>query len=127
MQRTIALRADGGRQRMVVGLGVVADDLDFLLDEPLARRRHEAGRVAEIFLAVLVLVMPASVDDHDVARTHDLAGGLLQIVVGDLFPFLFRNRHHDAGAEKMRQRHFVDERCALDDVRRRVDVGGVVH
>src|SRR3954447_7000786 len=37
MQRTVALRPDRGRQRMVVGLGVVADDLDLLLDKPLAR------------------------------------------------------------------------------------------
>ena len=127
MQRPVALRADRGGERMVVGLGVVADHLDLLLDEPLAGRRHEAGRAAEIVLAVLVLVMPAGVDDHHVARAHDLAGGLFQIVIGDRLPLLLRDRHHDAGAEEMRQRHLVDERRALHHVRRRVDVGGVVH
>ena len=127
MQRTVALRADGGGERMVVGLGVVADHLDLLLDEPIAGRRHEAGRAAEIVLAVLVELVPAGVDDHHVARPHDLAGGLFEVVVGDRLPFLLRDRHHDAGAEEMRQRHLVDERRALDDVRRRVDVRGVVH
>ena len=127
MQRPVALRADRRRERMIVGLGVVADHLDLLLDEPLAGRLHEAGRTAEIILAVLVLVVPAGVDDHHVARPHHLAGGLFQIVIGDRLPFLLRDRHHDAGAEEMRQRHLVDERRALDDVGRRVDVGGVVH
>src|SRR6202008_11972 len=47
MQRPVALRADRGGERMVVGLGVVADHFDFLLDEPFARRLHEAGRGAE--------------------------------------------------------------------------------
>ena len=127
MQRPVALRADRGRERMIVGLGVVADHLDLLLDEPLAGGRHEAGRAAEIVLAVLVELVPAGVDDDDVARAHDLAGGLFEIVVGDLLPFLLRDRHHDAGAEEVRQRHLVDERRALHDMRRRVDMGGVVH
>jgi len=43
MQRTVAMRANGSRERMVVGLRVVAHDLDLFLDEPLAGRRHEAG------------------------------------------------------------------------------------
>ena len=127
MQRAVALRPDRGGERMVVGLGVVADDLDLLLDEPFAGRRHEAGRAAEIVLAVLVKLVPAGIDDHHVARAHDLAGGLLQVVIGDLLPLLLRDRHHDAGAEEMRQRHLVDERRALNDVRRRIDMRGVVH
>ena len=127
MQRAVALRADGGGERMVVGLRVVADHLDLLLDEPFAGRRHEAGRAAEIVLAVLVELVPAGVDDHHVARPHDLAAGLFQIVAGDRLPLLLRDRHHDAGAEEMRQRHLVDERRALDHMRRRVDMRGVVH
>src|SRR5262245_64789520 len=63
MQRAVALRADRGGERVIVGLGVVADDLHLLLDEPLAGRRHKAGRAAEIVLAVLVKLMPAGVDD----------------------------------------------------------------
>ncbi len=127
MQRPVALRPDRRCQRMIVGLGVVADHLDLLLDEPFAGRLHEAGRTAEIILAVLVLVVPAGVDQHHVARPHHLAGGLLQVVVGDRLPFLLRDRHDDAGAEEVRQRHLVDERRALDDMGRCVDVGGVVH
>ena len=48
MQRAVALRADCGRERMVVGLRVVADDFHFLFDEPLTSRRNEAGSVAEV-------------------------------------------------------------------------------
>ena len=127
MQRPVALRTDRSRQRMIVGLGIVADDFHFLFHEPFAGRRHEAGRVTEIVFAILVLLVPAGVDDHHVARPHHLAGGLFEIVVGDRLPFLFRDRHDDAGAEKMRQRHFVDKRRALNDMRRRVDMRGVVH
>ena len=112
---------------MIVGLRVVADHLDLLLHEPMAGRRHKAGRAAEVVLAVLVLVVPAGVDDHHVARAHDLAAGFFQIVAGDRLPLLLGDRHHDAGAEEMRQRHLVDERRALHHMRRRVDMGGVVH
>jgi len=35
MQRPVALRPDRGRERMVVRLGVVADDLHLSLDEPV--------------------------------------------------------------------------------------------
>ena len=112
MQRAVALRADGGGERMVVGLRVVADDLDLLLDEPIAGRRHEAGAFAEIFLAVVVYLWCQPVLTMTTSpRAHRLAGGLLEIVVGDRFPLLLRDRHHDAGAEEMRQRHFVDERA----------------
>ena len=45
MQRPVALRADGGGERVIVRLGVVADDLDLLLDEPFAGGGDEAGRV----------------------------------------------------------------------------------
>src|SRR3954451_10179613 len=54
MQRTIALRPDGGSERMVIGLGVVAHNLDLLFDEPLARRRHKARRPTEVIFIVLV-------------------------------------------------------------------------
>ena len=79
---------------MIVGLGVVADDLHLFLDEPLARRRHEAGRAAEIVLVVLVGLVPAGVDDDDVARAHRRAGDLFEIVVGDRLPLFLRNRDH---------------------------------
>ena len=127
MQRAVAMRADRGGERMVVGLGVVADDLDLLLDEPVGGRRHEARALAEIFFAVAIFVMPAGVDDHDVVGPHRLAGGLFEIVIGDRLPHLLRDRDDDARAEEMRQRHFVDERRVLDDMRGRVDMGGVVH
>jgi hypothetical protein len=71
--------------------------------------------------------MPAGIDDDDVTLAHDLASGFLQVVVGDRLPLLLWNRDHDAGAEKVRQRHLVDEGRALHHVRRRIDVGGVVH
>src|SRR4029077_10178702 len=93
----------------------------------LAGRRDEAGRVAEIVLAVLVLLVPAGIDDHHVARAHHLARRLFQVVIVDRFPFLLRQRDLDAAAEEMRQRHLVDERRALHDMGRRVDVRGVVH
>ena len=54
MQRTIAMRADRGRERVIVGLRVVADHLDLLLDEPVAGGRHEAGALAEIIFAVAI-------------------------------------------------------------------------
>src|SRR4029079_7603036 len=47
MQPPRALGTDGSGERMVVGLGVVADHLDLLLHEPFAGRRHEARRAAE--------------------------------------------------------------------------------
>jgi len=72
-------------------------------------------------------VVPAGVDDDHVARAHHLARGLLQIVVGDRLPFLLGDRHHNAAAEKVRQRHFVDERGALYHMGGRVNVRGVVH
>jgi hypothetical protein len=127
VQRPVALRADGGCEWMVVGLRVVADHLDLLLHEPFAGRRHEAGRAAEIVLAVFVEFVPAGIDDHHVARAYDLTAGLFQIVAGDRLPFILRDRHHDAGPEEMRQRHLIDEGCALDHMRGRIDMRGVVH
>ena len=127
MQRAVALRPDRGGERMIVRLRVVAHDLHLLFDEPFASRRHEAGRAAEVVLAVFVLVMPAGVDNHHVARPHHLTGGLFQVVVGDLLPHLFLDRDHDARAEEVRQRHLVDKRRALNDVRRSIDVRGVMH
>src|SRR5690606_37702139 len=76
MQRTVALRPDGGGERMIVGLGVVTDDLHLLLHEPVGGRWHEARRAAEIVLRVLVLMVPAGIDDHHIARPHHLARGL---------------------------------------------------
>src|SRR5262249_32361032 len=58
MQRAVALRADRGGERMIVGLGVVADHLHLLLDEPFAGRRHEARGVAEIVLAIVIELVP---------------------------------------------------------------------
>src|SRR5580692_13160182 len=42
MQRTVTLRTDRGSQRVIVGLGIVADHLHLFLDEPFASRRHKA-------------------------------------------------------------------------------------
>src|SRR3954470_19813216 len=108
MQRAVALRPDRGGERMVVSLGIVAHDLYLLFDEPLTGRGYETGRPAEIVFAILVELVPAGVDDDDVARAHDLARGLLQILVCDLLPFLFWNGNDDARAEEMRQRDLVD-------------------
>src|SRR6516165_4360850 len=127
MQRAVALRADGGGERMVVRLGIMADDLDLLLDEPLAGRGHETRRAAEIVLVVLVSLMPAGIDDDYIARTHHRARGLFQIVVGDGLPLLLGDGDHDPGAEEMRQRDFIDERRALHHVRRCIDMGRIVH
>src|SRR4051812_30458929 len=127
MQRAVALRPDRGGERMVVGLGVVADHLHLLLDEPLTGRGYETGRPAEIVFAILVELVPAGVDDDDIARAHDLAGGLLQILISDLLPLLLRNRYDDPRAEEVRQRNLVDERRALHHMGGRIDMGGVVH
>src|SRR6266576_1303028 len=72
-------------------------------------------------------LVPAGVDDDDVARAHGRAGRLFEIVVGDRFPLLLRNRDDDSRAEEMRQRNLVDERRALHHMRRRIDMRRVVH
>src|SRR5271166_3897991 len=127
VERAVPVRADRGCERMVVGLGVVADDLDLLLDEPAPGGRHEAGALAEILLAVAIFVVPSGIDDDDVVRPHRLARRALEIVVADGLPHGLRDRDDDARAEEMRQRHLVDEGRILHDMRGRVDVGGVVH
>src|SRR5206468_2157071 len=75
VQRPVALRADGGGERVIIGLRVVANHFYLFLDEPFSSRGHEARRVTEVILAVVVLVVPAGVDDHHVARPYDLAAG----------------------------------------------------
>src|SRR5271170_4905944 len=127
MEGPVALWTDCGGKRMIVGLRVVADDLHLFLDEPISGGRHEAGTAAEIVFVVAIKMVPAGVDDDDVVRPDRLARRLFQIIVGDGLPFLFRQGDDDAGAEEMRERHFVDERRSLHDMRRRVDVRGVVH
>src|SRR5207247_11466333 len=122
VQRTVPRRADGGRERMVVRLRVVADDLHLFLDEPLPRRWHEARRAAEIILVVLVSLVPTGIDYNHVPRAHRGAGGLFQIVVRDRFPLLLRNGHHDARAEGVWQRILLDDGSALVDVRRRISM-----
>ena len=77
-------------------------------------------------LAILVFFVRAGIDDHYVALAHDFAGSPLQFVVGDRLRFPFGSSPN-AAAEKMRQRHFVDEWSALHDMVRCVDVRGVVH
>jgi hypothetical protein len=71
--------------------------------------------------------VPAGIDDDHVARAHRRARGLFQIVVGDRFPFLFRDRDDDARAEEMRERNFVDEWRTLHHVRRRIDMRRIMH
>src|SRR5262249_22835670 len=126
-ERAVALRTDRGRERMIVRLRIVADDLNLFLDEPFASRRHESRRAAEVVYAVLVKLVPPGVDDDDVARAHRLARRLLQIIVSDRFPLLLGNGNHDTGTEKMRQRDLVDEWRTLHHMRRRIDMGRVVH
>ena len=71
--------------------------------------------------------MIAGIDDDDVMGPDRLARRLFQVVIGDRLPFLLGDRDHKAGAEKIRQRHFVDEGRPLHDVSGRIDVLGVVH
>src|SRR6478752_7343017 len=127
MQGAITLWADCGGERVIVRLRVVADHLDLLLHKPFAGGRHEAGCATEIIFTVFVELVPAGIDDHDVARTYNFPASLLQVIAGDGLPFVLRQRHHDAGAEEMRQRHFIDKRRALNDVGRCIDMGGVMH
>ncbi len=72
-------------------------------------------------------MVPAGVDDQNVALADRVAAGLFEIVPGDRLPFLLGQRHDDPCAEEMRQRHLVDEGRALHHVRGGVDVGGGVH
>src|SRR5262249_52727456 len=127
MQRPVSLRPDGGRERMIVGLGVVTNDFHFLFHKPFSGRWHEAGRPTEIVFAVLVEFVPAGVNDHHVAWTNNLAASFFQIVAGNRLPLVLRDRHHDSGTKEMRQWYFVDEWRALYNMRRRIDMGGVVH
>ena len=62
-----------------------------------------------------------------IARPNDFPSSFFKIVIGDWLPFLLRQRNDDTGTEKMRQRDFVDERGALDDMGGRVDMGRVMH
>ena len=84
-------------------------------------------KLTEIVFAIFVELVPAGIDDHDVAWTNDFPAGFFQVIAGDRLPFVLRQRHHDARAEKMWQRHFIDKRRPLHDVGRRIDMGGVVH
>jgi hypothetical protein len=127
MEWPVALRSDRRRQRMIVGLRIVADHFDLFFDEPFAGRRHKAGRIAEIVFAILVLVVPAGIYNHHIARPHKLACRFFQVIIGDRFPLLLRQRNNDAGAEKMRQRDFIDERRALNYVSGSIDMGRIVH
>src|SRR5205807_1505481 len=47
--RTVAMRTERGRERMIDGRSIDADGLDALLDQPLRRAAGEAGRMAEVF------------------------------------------------------------------------------
>ena len=96
MQRAVAVRPDGGRQRMVVCLGIVPDNLDLFLDKPVASGRNEPRAFAEILFAVAVFMMPAGVDDHHIVGADDMASRFFEIVIGDRLPHLFRQRDDDA-------------------------------
>ena len=120
------VRADGGGQRMVERLGVRAHRLDPPGREPLPRLLVEARGVGVVVGAVAVVVMPAGVDDDDVTGPYLRPGGL-QVVRGDHFPLLLRDRHHHPGAEERAQRDLVQQRRALDHVPGRVDVRAGVH
>src|SRR5215472_13532360 len=127
MERTVAVWADGRRQWMIVGLGVMAHDLHALFNEPITRRGDKPRRVTEIVLTVLIKMMPTGVDDDDVARPDVPAGGFFEILVGDGFPFLFGDRDHNPRAEEMRQWHFVDKWRPLHHMGGGINVRGVVH
>ena len=119
--RTVAVRAKRGRQRMVDAGGVDADHFDALLGEPRGGVFAQARRITEIFLAVGIAPVPAGVDENDIV-TFDRRLGALQIGRLDELPFLFRDRHHDAGAKERLQRQIADRRCARNEMDRRVDV-----
>jgi hypothetical protein len=104
MQRSVSLRTDCGGERVIVGLCIVTDNLDLFLDEPFAGGWYETWRAAEIIFTVLVELVPAGIDDDDIAWTDDLTAGFFQIIAGDRLPLVFRQRYNDARAEEMRQR-----------------------
>ena len=62
-----SVRADRGGQRVVQRLGIGADGFDALGRKPLAGFLVEARRVGVVLGAVGVFVVPAGVDDDDVA------------------------------------------------------------
>src|ERR1700691_840973 len=84
---TRSMRPDGGAQRMVERLGVSADHFDFLGRKPFAGLLVEPGRVAVVLLVVAVVLMPARIDDDDVAGLY-LGGRLFQISGRDHTPFI---------------------------------------
>ncbi len=126
MRRARTMRADGGAERMIERLGIRADHLDFPLHEPLAGFLVEAWRVAVIVLIIAVIFVPAGVDDGDVALAN-LRARVFKVLSSDDFPFLLRDGNHHAGAEKIRQRHFIHERRTRHDVRGRIDMGARMH
>jgi len=122
----IAVRTDRGCKRVVVGLGVVTDNLDALVDHPVSGGRNKARTMRKV-VAVFVLLMPAGVDDQDIILADCVATGFLQIICSDLLPLLFRNGDNQTGSEEVRKRHFVNKGRALNDVRRRINMGRHVH
>ena len=125
-QRTVALGPDGRGHRVIGRLKVAADHLDALLPKPGSRFLIESRRVAEIFEVVPVLVMPAGVDDDDVAGPY-LRPGALQILRRDDLPLALGYGDGHSGAEEGLERKLVDELLALDDVRGGVHMRRAVH
>ena len=122
------MRPDGGGKRMIECLGVGADGFHILGDEPVAGFLVEARTVGVVLSTVGILVMPAGVDDHDVARAYRcLLGGLLEMLGHDLLPLAHGHIEHDTGSEERTQRNLVEQGSALDHVTGGVDMGTRVH
>src|SRR6266511_3359123 len=80
-----------GKAAKVERLLVDADRLDPALAQPDPRLLVEAGGVDEVLAVVGVVVVPAGVDDHEVAGA-DLGAGGLEVVRGDDLPLPLGDR-----------------------------------
>ena len=96
--------------------------LTFLSTSHSAARLAQARRVAEVFLAVGVALVPAGVDEDDVVGLHG-GRGALEVGRLDQLPLALRDRQHDAGAEEALQREVADRLLLGQEVDRRVHVG----
>ena len=66
-------------ERVIERLRVGSDHFHLLGGEPLTGFLVEAGRIAVVLLVIAVILVPAGVDDDDVAGL-DLGGRLLEII-----------------------------------------------
>ena len=96
---------------MIDAGGVDADELDLFLHQPFGGALAQAGRVAEILLAVGIAAVPAGIDEDDVVG-ENLRHGPLEVGRLDQLPLLLRDRNHDAGAEEAFEREVADRLLA---------------